>query len=168
MKYRPLPTQQELHELFEYRDGNLYWRNNRSNNTLAGSRAGTIKKNSYCQIHFSGKPYVAHRLIYSMFYDDLTTELEVDHIDNNPGNNKIENLRIASSSENKHNQSIRKNNTSGVKGVSWDTQANKWKAQICKDGKNQHIGHFTDLAEATIKIEQVRNQLHQKFTNHGL
>jgi hypothetical protein len=167
MKTKQLPTKEELHDLFEYRDGELYWRNHRSNKVRAGSKAGSIDGTGYHQINIKGKVYRVHRIIYSMHYDNLTPDLLVDHIDNNKSNNKICNLRIATSSQNSCNQSMNKNNTSGVKGVCWHKQHNKWYVQVQHKGKNFYGGLFDDFEDAKQKAEQLRNQLHSTFTNHG-
>ena len=68
---------------------------------------------------------------------------EVDHIDYNPANNRRDNLRLVTSSQNKINGSrLHRNNTSGLRGVSWHKAAQKWSAQIHKSGVKYHLGLF--------------------------
>ena len=67
---------------------------------------------------------------------------EIDHIDLNPLNNCRNNLRIATSSQNKMNRLAPVNNTSGFKGVSWSKNAKKWAAYINIDGKRHYLGLF--------------------------
>jgi hypothetical protein len=75
--------------------------------------------------------------------------LQVDHVDStNPLNDRIENLRLASRSQNKANSTIYSNNSSGYKGVYWHRQACKWKAQIGVNGKRVYLGLFNKREEA--------------------
>ena len=71
-----------------------------------------------------------------------------DHINGDKLDNRRENLRICSNSENIQNQKIRKNNTSGYKGVTWDKQHQKWCAQIKINYKHYHLGLFENPVDA--------------------
>jgi hypothetical protein len=78
----------------------------------------------------------------------------VDHIDNNRLNNNINNLRFATFKENSRNSKIRSDNTSGIKGVTFNKKMNKWMAQIQMDGKNKYLGlyeKFEDAINARVK-----------------
>jgi hypothetical protein len=83
-----------------------------------------------------------------MHYGDLTIDDVIDHIDQNPQNNKIENLRRANVYINNQNQGTRKNNTSGYKGVSWSKQKQRWRATITILGKHKTLGFFLEKEEA--------------------
>jgi len=72
----------------------------------------------------------------------------VDHIDGNGLNNQRSNLRFCTFAQNVRNQGARKDTTSGVRGVSWDMRAGKWKAEIWLDGKNKFLGYFDSKALA--------------------
>src|SRR5260221_9155909 len=89
-----------------------------------------------------GKQYLAHRVIWFLVNNYWAEE--IDHIDRNRQNNKISNLRDVPHKTNTQNVSKHKDNTSGVKGVSWDKKAKKWHAKI----QNEHIGYFNNLDEA--------------------
>lgn len=78
----------------------------------------------------------------------------VDHINRNPLDNRRENLRICTQHENTMNKSIRCSNTSGVSGVNWSKQNNKWLARIQVDGKHIYLGYYNTLEEAA----EVRRQ----------
>ena len=91
---------------------------------------------------------------------------EIDHIDCNPLNNNIENLRPATRSENIRNRRLHKNNKSGIKGVSWSKKNKKWLAQCVNDHKNHNLGLFNTIEEATIVVKLARNQLHGSFARH--
>ena len=89
-----------------------------------------------------------HILVANAFIANPDEKACVDHIDNIKSNNNINNLRWATNSENQHNKSMSKNNTSGVKGVVWDKDRNKWRAQITIDGIYIYLGSFTNLDDA--------------------
>jgi hypothetical protein len=147
-------TQELLLSLFEYRDGELYWkkRNNK--------RAGCVNGENYRHIVINKKLYKEHRLIFMMFHGYMPEF--IDHIDNNRLNNKIENLRQATKQQNAWNRQINKNNKSGVKGVSWCKLTKKWKVQGRVDKKVVYLGVYQTLEEAAKAIEKFR------FINHGI
>lgn len=101
----------------------------------------------YGQVWVDGKMYKTHRLVWLLVYG-VRPEHEIDHIDRNPMNNKIENLRAASPSENQHNQGMRRNNTSGYPGVYFNKQRNKYEANICLNGKQTFLGYYPTAIEA--------------------
>ena len=150
------PTGSYLRERFEYSDGRLIWkyqenRNKTWNTRYAGKEAGC----SY--IHCLGRPviyirlddrmYNEHVLIWVYHHDDWP-ENEIDHIDRNPINNKIENLREATHGENAQNRGLQSNNKSGHPGVGWFARTNKWRVRIKIDRKEHHLGYFEEYEEA--------------------
>lgn len=161
-------TKEYLHELFEYRDGHLYWKINKGKIT-SGTKAGckhTPKPNYDCWvICVDGKLYKAHRLIYLYFYNELPKQ--IDHKDNNPLNNNIDNLRKASQSENCLNSLVSKRNTSGVKGVSWRKKSKKWTVRITINNKYVSFGSFNDKELAELVAIEARNKYHGEFANNG-
>ena len=90
----------------------------------------------------------------------------VDHIDGNRLNNRIENLRPATAIENAYNCKMSKNNTSGVKGVSWNKGTKKWEANINIAGVRFNLGHFETLEKAKEAIDVCRTEAHGKFARH--
>ncbi len=72
----------------------------------------------------------------------------VDHIDGLSLNNRRSNLRVASKSQNASNRGAQSNNTSGVKGVHWRPDHNKWQACITIHKKFKHLGYFVDINDA--------------------
>jgi hypothetical protein len=89
----------------------------------------------------------------------------VDHIDNNKLNNTISNLRWCNSQENQHNHQLNENNTSGVKGIYWDKNANKWHAQIKFKNKLIYLGLFDNLEDAKTARQQKANELYGEYIN---
>ena len=90
-----------------------------------------------------------------------------DHWNGIGTDNRICNLRPSTQQENTFNQSISKNNKSGIKGVSWHIASNKWVSQIQFDGEKIHLGCFDDIKEAEKVVRAKREELHKDFANHG-
>lgn len=163
---RPELTQDLLHELFEYRDdGNLYWRENGAGRRDISKPAGTMRKNGYIQIRINRKIYLAHRLVFLMHHGFLPKE--VDHIDGNEANNAVENLRLATPSQNMRNRGKQSNNKSGFKGVSWDKRKAKWRATIGINRKYKHLGYFDCPEQAYGAYCQAAAEIHKDFANFG-
>jgi hypothetical protein len=156
-------TQERLQKLFDYKDGNLYWKQTKGR-ILAGSIAGT-KSHHYWQVCIDYVIYRNHRLIWT--YHHGTNPKNIDHVNGDTFDNRIENLRECNKSENQHNRKLNKNNSSGVKGVSWSKQKKKWRARVNLDGTDAHVGFFDSLQEAKESVEKARTKLHNAFFNHG-
>jgi len=160
-------------DLFEYRDENLYWKERPSNRVDMSKPAGSIDSSrGYRKIMIKGKYYKAHRLIYQMFNEqwditDTSKYNEIDHADNNPLNNSIDNLRVATSSQNKANSGEYKNNTSGTTGVYWHKQHKKWYVRVKLNNEPHYSGYFVNKEDAIAKATEMRNELHGEFANHG-
>jgi hypothetical protein len=86
-----------------------------------------------------------------------------DHIDGNGLNNTEDNLRLVTPSQNIMNSRIPKNNTSGVKGVSWMKTLQKWRAYIFIDGTQKHLGLFSDIEEAVKVRKDAENELFGEY-----
>jgi len=139
-------TQERVRDLLFYKDGSLFWRVHRSG-VRFGSMAGTRHSGGYLNVTVDGKLYKAHRLVF-LYHHGYLPENEVDHIDRNRSNNKIENLREVSKSCNSRNSTQQNSTSSGVKGITWDKYAQKWKAQIMVHGTAKHLGRYSDFTEA--------------------
>jgi hypothetical protein len=156
-------TCSELHSLLEYRDGVLYRKVKTSNRIKIGDIAGSLS-NGYLLTRINGKKYSNHRIIFLMFHGYLPKC--IDHIDGNRSNNKIENLREASLSQNQQNAKTPSTNTSGAKGVSWKKEKKKWMVQVSVNGKLKFFGHFEDLELADLVAQEARNKFHGNFSRH--
>lgn len=156
--------QEDLKEVFFYKDGNFYWKNDRGRKIKAGSIAGYKDKSSgYRRLHFNGKTYNFHRLVY-MYHYGYFPEF-VDHIDGDKENNKIENLRGCTRCENSQNTGIRSHNTSGVKGVYRNKIKNKWVAGIRANREYIYLGSFNQLEDAEAAVIEGRKKHHKEFAN---
>ena len=157
-------TQQELLNSFSYADGKLYWKHNCKGHFLIGKEAGKLNKFGYYYVVFKQKRYRLHRLIYMYHYGEMP--ICIDHIDNNPTNNKIENLRSATFKQNMQNMKKPKSNTSGIKNVSWCKAASKWGVRMKIDNGYKHLGLFEDIELAELVAIEARNKYHGVFARH--
>lgn len=97
--------------------------------------------------------YQAHRVAWAIHYG-AWPELEIDHIDMNPKNNKISNLRMATSQENKRNGTSRSKSTSKYRGVSLNRKTGLWVANITISQKQKFLGRFACEIEAAVAYDQ--------------
>lgn len=151
---------------FTYQDGKLYWNVSTGRRVKIGDEAGTITSSGHRQVSINKTRYLAHRIIWEMHNGSICDGLEIDHIDHNQDNNKIENLRLVTRRENCKNLSMMKNNTSGFNGVSFIRSIGKWRASIKIEGKSKTIGVFSSIDEA-IRARESSNIMFLFHENHG-
>jgi hypothetical protein len=156
-------TQDQANDLFEYKNGNLYWKIAKGPAKI-GSKVGCFDKDGYKVTTVNYKNYKVHRLIFLMHYGFFP--IQVDHINGDKADNSIENLRGATPSLNECNKTIQKNNTSGAKGVSWKKDRKKWDVRVQINRKNYRIGYFEDLELATLVAEMAREKYHKEYARH--
>jgi hypothetical protein len=151
-------TQSNLKELVDYFDGKLIAKTN-SKCRKAGDALSSLTDKGYLRSSVGGKSYRVHRLVF--LYHHGYMPIQVDHIDGNRMNNRIENLREATSSQN--NQNRKSTSSSGVKGVVWHKQSKKWVASICVNRKSVHLGSFISIEEAALVANKARQSAHGEF-----
>lgn len=106
-----------------------------------------------------------HVLVANTFLENPDNKQMVDHINCNKSDNRLENLRFATGSENQQNRVLNLNNTSGVKGVNFDRKSGKWLARIQIDGIRVHLGLFNTKEEAARARIIRANQAFGVYTN---
>lgn len=158
-------TKEILNFLFDYKDGELYWKISLSSKSPKGCIAGTKGKDGYKRIGLNRKKYLNHRFIFLMHHGYLPKI--VDHIDGNSENNRIENLRPATVSQNQWNSVKNQKNTSGYKNVTWSAKLKKWQVIVRVYRKDIYIGYFEDLELADLVAQEARNKYHGEFANHS-
>ena len=158
-------TKEYLHEIFQYEDGNLYWKIDVAKNVKAGSICKYIDSRGYKKVKINRKSYAQSRVVFMMHYGFLPKE--IDHINCIRTDNRIENLRPASTIENGQNKKIQKNNKSGFKNVHWCKTHKKWVVTIKVNKKIIFIGNFKDVELADLVAQEARNKYHKSFANHG-
>lgn len=153
---------------YEPDTGKLFWTANVGRKARPGAQAGTTERNSYLTVGYKGKNYQAHRVAWYLHYgSEPPYDLEIDHIDNDGTNNKINNLRLANRAQNRCNTRRKENGTSGYKGVYWCKKQRKWRAQITKNKKVYKLGSFADPCDAHLAYCAAAARLHGEFANFG-
>jgi len=140
-------------KLFRYDPdtGKLFWRESQKNGQVpAGSEAGSRYKNGYFYIGFGGGKYLAHRIVWLLVYKNWPTG-HLDHINGISTDNRATNLRLASSTQNNWNRRKRKNTKSKYKGITWDNNLKKWRAQIKVGLRTIYLGSFDTEEKAHAK-----------------
>jgi HNH endonuclease len=146
--------------LFDYKDGRLYWKNS-LRPSFNGKEAGCDNGNGYKKVTIDGKQYYVHRIIYLMHHGFFP--LFIDHIDCNPSNNKIDNLRQATASQNTINFIRKRKSKSGVCNVSFDKRRNKFCVYIKINCKSKFLGSFEDLELAELVAQEARSKHYGEF-----
>ena len=105
-----------------------------------------------------------HRIIWAYHYNAIFSNLQIDHIDGNKANNMIENLRLATHSQNNfNNKRAFRNSKSNILGVFWCKKANKWRARISKNNKNIYLGFFVNQEDAIAARKAAELQYFAEF-----
>lgn len=142
-------TQKELKNLLHYdpTSGLFTWINGGKGTRGKGRMAGRINSNGYLCIVINGKEYRSGRLAF-LYMAGYSPEHDVDHKDRNRANDKWSNLRHVSRQCNNRNCTISPLNTSGIKGIGWYKNKNKWEVRIGINGKRKCLGYFDSFDEA--------------------
>ena len=136
-----------LNELLTYdrETGKLYWKSARQGVTV-GKEAGALDKEGYSILRINYRRYRTHRVVFLMHKGYLPVVL--DHIDGDRANNRLDNLRPASLSQNQHNRKLNKNNKSGFKGVSYNSKSKMFLASIKHQRQTIFLGSYKTPEEA--------------------
>lgn len=162
----PELTQARLKELLHYNPdtGIFTWLESRGTIKI-GAIACTSTSAGYIRISIDGKDYLAHRLVW-LYMKGYFPPCQIDHEDHIRHHNWFSNLRSATDSDNRKNQSMRKNNLSGFTGVYWCKPTKKWVSQIKVNGKQKYLGSFTEKQMA-ISCREGANIKYGYHINHG-
>jgi hypothetical protein len=160
-------TQARLKELFAY-DPLIgkFVRRERRGSARAGEIAGTDNGCGYLQIAVDRRVYVAHRMAW-LYVNGTWPANQIDHVNGKRADNRISNLRLATSSENQCNTPRYKNTSTGVKGVCYHKRWKKFQAHIQINKKKAFLGYFHDLASAAAAYADAAAKLHGDFANCG-
>ena len=113
----------------------------------ANKAVGRIATKGYRQISVWGKRYVAHRLAWLYIHGEWP-QGQLDHINRNKDDNRIENLRVVTNKQNQENVVRWAHNKSGRRGVRFDTGRGKWVAEMKHYGKKHTLGWFDNIIDA--------------------
>lgn len=134
-------------DYFYYEDGKLYWKVDKKK-AKAGDLVGWKKPNGYVQMKLNYKKYYLHRVLWEMHYGEIPEGIQIDHINGVRDDNRIENLRCASATENMRNRSKSKRGFPGVTGVNYNKRDSLWHAMIGDGKRNISLGHFRSFVSA--------------------
>ena len=159
------PTIEELREYLDYapETGVLTWKKRPGFRVQQGApTCSGLNSKGYKQVQFRGTKFEAHRVAFALHHGHWPTPC-CDHIDGNRLNNRADNLRECSASENQHNKGVSRNNTTGVKGVRRASGGYSAKVEI---SRRAHTKWFRRLEDAAAYVKQLREQLHGDFARH--
>lgn len=156
-------TQARLRDLLEYEPatGQFTWKVS-AGRAKSGSRAGCPDSLGYTQIRVDGRIYKTHRLAW-LYVHGAFPFGQIDHINQDRGDNRIDNLRDATKAQNMWNVGVVAANTTGFKGVSLIKPTGRYRARIKKDGHEIRLGHFGTAKEAADAYAQAAAELHGEF-----
>lgn len=157
---RPQPVADELRAVLDYdpETGALTRRS-------TGKPVGTVNGRGYVVVGFQGRKLLAHRLAWIITHGTWPKD-QIDHVNGIRSDNRLANLRDVSASENSRNQSLRRDNTSGRIGVSFDKRSGKWYAYIRIDGRTVNLGRY-DAQEDAVAARAAAEREYGFHANHG-
>ncbi len=181
----PLPSPELLRKLLRYdpETGKLFWRCRpvelftdgrhsagrvcaRWNTRYAGREAFTaLDSFGYRVGAILNRRVSAHRVIWAMVHGVWPADV-MDHIDGDPDNNILNNLKSTTQSVNMRNRKRPSDNTSGAVGVDWHKPKVAWRARIRDNGRNIHLGYFSDKADA-ITVRKAAEVKYGYSPTHG-
>lgn len=184
MATKPLPSPELLRQLLRYdpETGKLFWRTRGVeyfksgfhgieahcaswNTKYAGREAGSANTSrGQIAVALVGTKVLAHRAIWAMCYSEWPAI--IDHIDGDPGNNRLSNLRNVTQQENMRNMAMLACNTSGHTGVAWMRHRSKWRAFISVDDRQIHLGSFR-IKQDAIAARKAAEREYGFHPNHG-
>ena len=166
-KAKALPRLSRVQELLNYEPttGEFSWKTSRRGTALSGVAGSVHKSTGYRNITIDGTKYRAHRLAWLVVTGSDPGELEIDHINRDRADNRFSNLRLATTQQNQRNLSLACTNTSGIKGVHWHKQRNKWRAKVQHKGRFIHVGCFELLEDAAAAVQKARRKVHGEFAS---
>ena len=145
---------------FIYRNGELLWADNFGPRARKGCVAGSTDTHGYRQVNLCSKSLFIHRIVWVMHNASLPEQ--IDHINRNRQDNRIENLRASNNMLNQHNASKRRDNTSGCVGV--NQRDNRWHARISCNKKRIHLGVFDTFEQAKQAYLIAKDKYHEQVT----
>ena len=157
-----LMTAEYANSLFEYCDGKLYWKVKKCYSVVVGQEVGSEHGRGYRAVQIDGKNYKLHRIVFLM-HNGYFPE-QVDHINGDKTDNRIENLRAATNSENQKNVPVRPWSKTGVKNVTKRKDRDAYMVTVSVNGKRKTIGYYKDLELAELVSIEAQNKHYDKFS----
>ncbi len=144
-------TQNYLKTILNYNPitGDLIWKISKGRRVKKDQIAGWTTSRGYREVQIDGKVYQAHRVIW-LLEKGSWPEIEIDHKDLVKSNNRLDNLRPATDTQNQMNRALQKNNKSGHKGVIWHKRDKRWYSYISVNKKHIWLGYYKEYDDAVI------------------
>ena len=154
------PSQERLREIFDYSssEGMLI---RKITDGRGAKPTGINNKKDYRRTYVNSKHYCHHRLVWIWHHGAVNNEILVDHINRDRHDDRIENLRLATASENNAHRAMSPKNTSGFKGVI--KEHGRWRVQCSINGKRAPYRSFATKEEATACYQKAAAELHGEF-----
>jgi hypothetical protein len=162
MKAKELPPLEWLNEWLTYdaEVGKLYWKKQRGSYAKAGSEAGGLHAKGYIRVGIKGNYYQAHRICWTLYHQELIgTEVILDHINGDRGDNRICNLRVVELWQNNHNRRCPNPETKGVHFNPKSSKVKPWKATIKINNTLHYLGTYETQEEAVAARHQAEAEL---------
>ena len=153
---------EDILDIFNYNinTGIFTWKKSRRG-VAKGVVAGTLRQDGYVHLCIGEERHFAHRVVYLLMEGYMPEQ--VDHINGNRSDNRWENLRACTPSENSQNRRIT-NSKSGFKNVNWHEQTKKWRVQVMIDGKSRSFGLYSNIEDAKRVAIIARKEIHGDFS----
>lgn len=156
----------EIRRIFTYdaETGEIRWnhREGEPRFRMAGQVAGTRRRDGRGVIVYKNGFFLSSRVAWAYMTGEWPSHL-VDHVDNDPSNDRWENLRAATKTQNGYNKRHRPSSSSSFKGVYYAAHAKKWRAEIAANGNRRHLGYFDNEQEAADAYAAAAHELHGEF-----
>lgn len=153
--------------LFKYNNGKLYWKNKfPKSKAVIGAEAGGVYDGRYRVVKIRGSVYYTHRIIWELFNGDIPCGYEIDHVNHDITDNRIENLRLVKPEENKRNIPLSSRNITGFIGV----VATKYGygSKVTYKGVEYWLGTFDSAEKANkARCDFIENHNFNFHKNHG-
>jgi hypothetical protein len=147
-------------EHYWYEDGELFRKVVSNQQSIY---VGSVNSSGYVQFEHKQKTHMLHRVVWEFHNGPIPAGGQIDHIDRDPLNNRIENLRLCTQSQNQINSKVPANNTTGYKGV-LKTPNGKFQARLGYNGKKLYLGLFSTAEEAAECVRLKSLELYGEFT----
>lgn len=154
---------ERLRKLLHYNrvTGIFTWRETR-NKCQKGQRAGCSSR-AYRDISIDGKNYREHRLAWAIVHGQWPP-MGIDHRNGDGSDNRLKNLRLATTSQNQRNKKVLKSSLTGVKGVHFRKERNVYIPRIFSNGKLRRLGYFKDIRDAEKEYIRVSKKLWGEYS----
>lgn len=178
MRSKNRPSIDYIRQCFRYESGTLYWQKRprehfatdqewqRWNTRYAGTEAGSCldsRGDKRHRIRVGNYDAYSHKIIWAFCNGEWLDC--IDHKDRDSTNDRVENLRAATQSQNMANTRVRITNKSGYKGISWDKRRRRWYAKITVSGKQIFLGYFDDINLAVLTRKEAAREYFGEFAH---